>query len=149
MISQTVFEAMHVVMWDKDNINPPRLINASTDFSAFDPDSEYQSQSQSQTQGETPGDVDSGNSNSNSKAGKDKKRKRSPSPKRTTQASAIMDFMMQRELKEDERRAKDEERADAEFEFKKQVVEEQKKETTQMLAMFGALTNTLSRIAKE
>lgn len=142
---------MHVVMWDKDNINPPRLINATTDFSACDPDSEYESQSQSQTQGETPGDdaVDSGNSKSNRKDGKNKKRKRSPSPKRTSQANAILDLMMQRELKEDERWAKDEKRADEEFEFKKQVVEDQKKETTQILAMFGSLTDSLSRMAKE
>jgi hypothetical protein len=152
MISQAVFEAMHVVMWDKDNINPPRLINATTDFSAFDPDSEYQSQSQSQTQGETPGGDDtvaSGNSKPNRKDSKNKKRKRSPSPKRTSQANAILDLMMQRELKEDERWAKDEKRADEEFEFKKQVVEDQKKETTQVLAMFGSLTDSLSRMAKE
>lgn len=56
---------------------------------------------------------------------------------------------MQRELKEDERWAKDEKRADEEFEFKKQVVEDQKKETTQVLAMFGSLTDSLSRMAKE
>lgn len=142
---------MYVVMWDKDNINPPRLINATTDFSAFDPDSAYQSQSQSQTQGETPSDdtVDSGNGKPNRKDGNNKKRKRSPSPKRTSQANAIINLMMQRELKEDERRAKDEKRADEEFEFKKQVVEDQKKETTQFLAMFGSLTDSLSRMAKE
>ena len=51
-ISQKLFEAIDEVFGDRDNINPPLLINFGTDSTAFGKTGDFTPDSRSQTEGE-------------------------------------------------------------------------------------------------
>jgi len=124
------------VFGDRDNIDPPLLINSGTDFTAFGETGDFTPDSRSQTEGENQ--VDSTVKDLKNRAKGKKKRKHSLSPERQN----IMGMFTRKW--EDEKEERKETR-----EMMRQELEANKVVNTEILGFMKSIADSFSHMAKD